>query len=56
MKHAYGNMSVCVTCGQDIQFFGKRTWLDRGGNRSCVAYVEKGEIKHPKANAKHKPA
>ena len=52
----YGEIAACKTCGQDIQWLGRaHDWRDRGGNRECVPYIEKGEVTHPPKGAKHKP-
>lgn len=36
MKHSYGERSICKRCDLEIEFHGKRTWLDRGGNLTCA--------------------
>ncbi len=55
-KRKYGDIATCKTCGQDIQWHGRGNgWRDRGGNRSCVTYLEKGEPVQPPKGAKHTP-
>lgn len=52
----YGKIAACKTCVQDIQWFGRAGgWRDRGGNRECVPYIEKGEVIQPPKGTKHKP-
>jgi len=54
-KRKYGDRDACRLCGQDIEWHGKaHGWLDRGGNRQCVAYfATDGEIVQPPKTAKH---
>lgn len=40
MRHKYGEHNTCRYCGQDIENHGRRQWLDRGGNRPCVPFIE----------------
>lgn len=49
-----GAREACALCGQDIEWTGD-DWRDRGGNRGCVPYEERGEIVTPPAGAKHAP-
>jgi len=52
----YGTRAACALCAQDIEWRGRaHGWLNRGGNRSCAPYQEKGEIATPPKIAKHKP-
>lgn len=56
MRKQYGQTDTCGLCGQDIQWLGRsHGWRDRGNNRQCVAYHNKGEIVTPPKTAKHKP-
>jgi hypothetical protein len=56
-KRKYGDREACGCCGQDIEWHGRaHGWIDRGGNRSCVARVERGEVIQPPKGAKHRPA
>lgn len=46
-----GTRAACKYCGQDIEWHGKESgWIDRGGNRACVPYIDKrrGEVINPK--------
>jgi hypothetical protein len=56
-RPTFGERSACARCGTDIEYHGKpHGWIDRGGNRACVAYHDnRGELVRPSANAKHKP-
>jgi hypothetical protein len=56
MKHSYGERSICRRCDLEIEFHGKRIWLDRGGNSTCASDGRKhqpnsmqGELLEPKA-------
>jgi hypothetical protein len=52
----YGECAACRVCGQDVQWLGRANgWRDRGGNRECVAWIEKGEVIRPRKGTKHKP-
>lgn len=49
MKRKYGDMSACMRCTQDVQWLGRASgWRDRGNNRTCCAYILKGEVIRPK--------
>lgn len=50
-----GERAACHLCGQDIEWTGD-DWRDRGGNRQCVPYTERGEIVQPPEGALHAPA
>lgn len=55
-KRQHGECASCKICGQDIQWLGRaHGWRDRGGNRECVAFEQKGEIVRPPKGTKHKP-
>lgn len=52
----YGTQAACRVCNQDIEYHGIYGWIDRGGNRLCVAYRQRdGEIVQPRKGTKHKP-
>lgn len=54
-KSKHGARGACKHCDQDIEMHTGHGWVDRGGNRSCVSYIDnkKGEVVHPKT--KHAP-
>jgi hypothetical protein len=41
----YGERGTCSRCTQDVEWVG--FWQDRGGNRGCVPFYEKGELVVP---------
>lgn len=50
-----GTRASCATCGQDIEWHGSSDWLDRGGNRQCVPYEDRGEVVVPPRGSQHSP-
>lgn len=40
MKNTIGSRAICARCDLEIEFIGKKTWQDRGGNSHCYVNEE----------------
>jgi len=49
VKYTYGQREACAYCGHDIEFHDESGWIDRGGGRRCLTYLDRaaGEFVYP---------